>query len=96
MPTFIEYNVGMKSTQKKQYTVRNLEPELDKALREQSQKTGKSLNEVVLETLKKGVGLGGVPFLFNDLDFLSGSWQPDPECEEAIQLQHQIDTNLWP
>lgn len=95
MPALIEYNVGMKSTQKKQYTVRNLEPELDKALREQSQKTGKSLNEVVLETLKKGVGLSGATLLFHDLDFLSGSWQEDPEFEKILSLQDQIDPNLW-
>lgn len=85
----------MKQIQKKQYTIRNLEPKLDETLRAKSKNLGKSLNDVVLEALRKGAGLTDAPSLYHDLDSLSGCWKKDPEFEKSLQEQDQIDPHLW-
>lgn len=90
-----EYTAYMKSIQKKQYTIRNLPRQLDERLRRRTQESGKSLNEVVLDVLCSGVGLSEEPLLHRDLDRLIGSWESDPEFEEVIQMQDQVDTKLW-
>jgi len=54
-----------------QYTIRSISPQLDNILREQSRKTGRSLNEVTLNALQKGVGLSDES-TFTDLDDLFG------------------------
>lgn len=65
----IAYNVGMKSSQ---YTIRSIPPKLDLALRRRAQKSGKSLNEVLVETLAIGVGISPNTN-FNDLDWFIGN-----------------------
>lgn len=90
-----EYNAGVRSVQKKQYTIRNLSPQLDARLREQAQETGKSLNELVLDTLKRGAGLAEQPILYHDLDHLMGQWHEDCDFDEAISAQDQVDPSLW-
>ena len=81
--------------QLKQYTIRNLEPKLDEVLRAKTKVTGHSLNEVVLEALRKGAGLGEKPIFYHDLDHLAGTLKDDPQFEETLQLQDAIDTDLW-
>jgi hypothetical protein len=79
----------------KQYTIRGVPPALDKALRERSQREHKSLNEVAIEALKTGVGLGAELTVYHDLDFAIGTWKDDPAFWEAIRAQDQIDPDLW-
>lgn len=85
----------MKSSQSRQYTVRNLTPSLDKALRQRAKEKGQSLNEAILETLKKGTGLSEKPLVHHDLDSLIGTWEDDPVFEEALRGQDQIDPKVW-
>jgi hypothetical protein len=33
--------------------------------------------------------------LHHDLDHLAGTWKEDPEFDEALRLQRQIDPELW-
>ena len=75
----------------KQYTVRNLPQELDRALRAKKRETGQSLNEVVVETLKRGAGLAEEAVVYHDLDFLAGSWVEDPECMKVLEEQERVD-----
>ncbi len=82
----------MKATQ---YTIRRVPPEVDKALRQKSRQERKSLNEVVLEALRKGAGLSGQPVVHRDLDFLIGSWVEDPEFDKIIKEFDQIDPEMW-
>lgn len=85
----------MKQSQAKQYTIRNLTTQIDKKLRDKAKETGKSLNEVVLETLKRGAGLTEETATFHDLDPLAGTWKEDPEFDQAITLQDTIDPKIW-
>ena len=95
MNALFEYNGGMKSTQVKQYTVRNLTPALDRKLKQEARESGRSLNEVVLEALYRGAGLSETPFVTHDLDSLIGSWKDDPAFDEALKLQDTIDEEMW-
>ncbi len=95
MPAKNAYTVGMKSKRQEQYTIRNIPGSLDKALRRQSKETGKSLNDVLLQTLRRGTGLDMESVAYNDLDFLIGTWEEDATVNDALHAQRQIDTTLW-
>lgn len=85
----------MKSIQKKQYTIRNLTPQLDSRLRQKSRETRKSLNEVALDALRRGAGLADEPILHHDLDPFIGTWKEDAEFEAALRTQDQVDSKMW-
>jgi plasmid stability protein len=78
-----------------QYTLRNIPPILDEALRSRARDEGKSLNEVAIETLLAGVGLAGEPVKRRDLSDIAGTWADDPEVTEALEDQRRIDPELW-
>ena len=88
-------NVGMKRKQKVQYTVRGIPPRLDVRVRRRARQEGKSLNQIALEALQALVGMEGERIRYHDLDSLAGSWVEDPEFEEAIRAQDQVDPGLW-
>jgi len=68
-----------------QYTIRSIPPKLDKTLRNRANKTGKSLNEVVLESLAKGAGVDIKKETFRDLDWFVGTMEADPKFDEALE-----------
>jgi antitoxin FitA-like protein len=78
-----------------QYTLRNVPATLDRALRRRARDAGKSLNEVVVDALARGVGLGEESVRVRSVDDIQGSWQEDPEFDEAISDQHRIDEDIW-
>jgi plasmid stability protein len=78
-----------------QYTLRNIPPYLDEALRTRAREEGKSLNEVALETLLSGMGLAGEPIKRRDLSDIAGTWVDDPETDTALEDQRRIDPDLW-
>ena len=55
-----------------QYTIRNVPPELDAALRERARQEGRSLNDVVVETLRRDLGLSGERSRKRDLSSFAG------------------------
>ena len=77
------------------YTLRNVPPYLDEALRQRAREEEKSLNEVVLEILQEGLGLAGEPVRRRDLSDIAGTWVGEPEIEEALQDQRRIYQDLW-
>lgn len=80
MLPFFAYNAGMTS---RQYTIRSIPPQLDSELRRQARKTGKSLNQVILDTLTKGVG-GDPKATFNDLDWFIGGKSLGVSFDDAM------------
>ncbi len=95
MPIDCAYNVGMKRKQNVQYTVRGIPPRLDELVRRRARREGKSLNQVALEALRALVGWDQERIRYHDLDSLARSWVEDPEFEEAIRAQDQVDLALW-
>ena len=79
-----------------QYTIRDVDPVLDSALRRRALAEGKSLNWVLNETLRRGAGLAGEPVLNTDFDDLAGRWVPDAETEKALDdMRATIDQDMW-
>ncbi len=80
-------------------TVRGIDAKLGEALRAEAQRRGMSMNALVLEVLREGLGMAaGGPRTYHDLDFLFGSWTReeaqafDRVIEEEFE---QIDWNDW-
>ena len=78
-----------------QYTLRNIPPALDGALRALARREGKSLNEVALRALARALGADETPVRHRALDDLAGTWRDDPEFETALAALHQVDESLW-
>jgi hypothetical protein len=70
---------------KTQYTIRSIPPKLDRTLRNQANRTGKSLNEVVIESLARGAGVDIKTQTFQDLDWFVGVMKHDPAFDEALE-----------
>jgi len=95
MQAMHSYDVGMKTRKARQYTIRAVPADIDRALRQKARAAGKSLNEAVLEILAKETRGAGEPKLYHDLDHLAGTMNPDPEFDKFIEEQRQIDWELW-
>jgi plasmid stability protein len=78
-----------------QYTIRNVPDHLDAALRRKAREQGKSLNDVTIEALAQGAGVGEQRFRQRDLSDIARTWRKDPEFGDAIAAQHRIDAELW-
>lgn len=78
-----------------QYTIRNIPDYLDAALRRAAREEGKSLNEVSIEALARGAGLGERRCRQRDLHDIAGSWREDAAFDSAIAAQDTVDEALW-
>ena len=78
-----------------QYTIRNVPEYLDAALRGAAREQGRSLNEVAIEALTRGAGLGESPCRQRDLSDIAGTWQEDPAFDSAIAAQDTVDKEMW-
>lgn len=78
-----------------QYTLRNVPPFLDRALRRLSRQTGASLNDVLLEALAKGAGVAAERTPQRNLADLAGTWEEDTAFDNALQEQDTVDESLW-
>jgi hypothetical protein len=78
-----------------QYTIRGIPPALNAAARERARVEGKSLNEVAVEALADGLGLGREELVRRDLSDVAGTWRKDAAAEAALADQDRIDESLW-
>ncbi len=79
----------------KQYTIRNVPPSVDSALRKKAAEKHTSLNSLLLEALEREVGMDGNEQSYHDLDRLIGSWVSDPKCDQALKDQRKIHKRDW-
>jgi plasmid stability protein len=78
-----------------QYTIRNVPEYLDAALRVAARERGKSLNDVAIEALARGFGLGDSRERQRELSDVAGSWRKDPAFDRAIVAQDTVDEEMW-
>ena len=90
----LRQHVGM-AAKARQYTIRNVPPRVDRALRKQAAERGVSLNTLVLQALVVEAGETGEPKVYDDLDDLFGSWVHDPAVDRALAEQRQLDPKDW-
>jgi plasmid stability protein len=86
---------GTAYTRCMQYTLRNIPAHVDRALRDRVAREGKSLNEVAIEALERGLDLEGHPVRRRDLGEIAGSWVRDREVDRALEDQRRVDPDLW-
>lgn len=79
----------------RQYTIRNVPDDVDAVLRQRVRDTRKSFNQVALEALVAGTGKSLRPK--RDFRDIAGGLGADErvELEREIELQRQIDPDLW-
>ena len=77
-----------------QYTIRNIPPELDRAIKARAKQLGKSVNQVALELLARGVGQ---PARRQSLRDMPGAWSAKEaaEFDRFLERHRQIDPELW-
>lgn len=78
-----------------QYTLRNVPPALDRAIRERARREGKSLNEVAVDALWRALGFDAEPGRRRSLSDVRGSWVADPEFDAALAEQDRVDASAW-
>lgn len=87
VPACGRYNAGM------QYTIRQIPKQVDQALRAKAKAQKKSLNEVTVEAIQRGLGLGPIGQPKRDLSFMGGM---DDETARAIEEAHDWFDRVWP
>ena len=78
-----------------QYTIRNIPDSLDRELRDRAGRNKTSLNDAVIDVIKRGLGVTETVHVYNDLDDLAGSWQDDEAFDRAIADQDTVDVDAW-
>ncbi|MBT7912286.1 antitoxin [Candidatus Bathyarchaeota archaeon] len=84
----------------KNMTLRGLDHQLADKLRQVAKQEGKSVNQFVLETLKKRLGFEKekrFTAVHHDMDHLFGQWsaQEFEGIQGKIDTERQIDEELW-
>jgi len=78
-----------------QYTIRSVSETLHRAVRQRARSEGKSMNTVIVEALTKGMDIATQPAEHSDLDYLIGTWQDEPEFDQAVGDFGRIDKDAW-
>ena len=81
-------------------SIRGLDDETTKLLKDAARKAGSSVNAQVLELIRQGLGLAegrGRRGRHRDLDHLAGTWSEDDarEFEAATAAFEVVDEELW-
>jgi ribosomal protein S24E len=84
----------------KTISVRGVDPDLAEKLKQAASEQSKSINQVALETLRKGFGLQKqkkFTSVYHDLDHLFGIWNEEEfrAIEDKINHERKIDKELW-
>ncbi len=83
----------------KTITIRGIDSELDKVIKSQAQQSDLSVNQWILQALKKVTGLEKKPAFkkHHDLDRLAGGWTREEagEFHKNTQLFEVIDEDVW-
>ncbi|MBA7555624.1 hypothetical protein ES705_48300 [subsurface metagenome] len=81
-------------------TIRGLEPILSEKLKQAAKEEGKSVNQFIIEMLKKNFGLQKkkkYTVSHHDLDHLFGRWTEKEfdQIRNKIDSERKIDKELW-
>ncbi len=83
----------------KAITIRGIEDDASKKLKQAAKNEGKSVNQFVLDMMRERIGIKKKKFTstFNDLDHLFGKWSEKEfkTIQNKIDKQRKIDPDLW-
>lgn len=79
----------------KTLTIRNIPPELDEALARERARSGRSLNQTVIDLLRQRLGVGMTRS--NGLARLSGGWSTEDaeRFADAVAPFEHVDEDVW-
>jgi len=77
-----------------QYTLRGIPVEVDQALRKKARERRISLNRLLVDELISASG-AAPSRRYRSLKNIAGKWKEDPEFDQTLEAQRQIDWNLW-
>jgi len=80
-------------------TVRGIDPALDRVIKVRAKQKSLSVNQWVLQALKKVTGTGKEPVFkkHHDLDALAGGWSKEEvkAFQKNTKIFERIDEDLW-
>jgi hypothetical protein len=84
----------------KTITVRGLDPSLAEKLKQTAKKEGKSVNQLVIDTIKQHLGMKKekrFTFVHHDMDHIFGRWsqQEFDRIQGKIDSEQMVDKELW-
>ena len=83
----------------KTITIRGIDPGLDQVIKAQAKQGSLSVNQWILQTLKKVTGMGKEPVFkkHHDLDVLAGGWSKEESkaFQENTRIFENIDEDVW-
>jgi len=84
----------------KTITVRRLEPSLAKKLKQVANKEGKSVNQLVIETIKQYLGMKKerrFTAVYHDMDHIFGRWSEEEfeQIQGKIDSERKVEKELW-
>ena len=84
----------------KTITVRGLESSLVEKLKQVAKKEGKSVNQIVLDTIKQHMGMKKekqFTVVHHDMDHIFGRWSKEEfdRIQGKIDAERKIDKELW-
>jgi len=83
----------------KTMTIRGIEPELDRVIKSRAKQNNLSVNQWILQALKKVTGMGKEPVFkkHTDLDGLAGGWSKEEvkSFQKNTQIFERIDEDVW-
>jgi len=78
-----------------QYTIRNIPPHVDEAVRRRARAEGRSLNDIAIEALERGMGVAEGRTRYRSLRGIAGTWTEDSEFDAALEDQDRVDEEMW-
>jgi hypothetical protein len=83
----------------KTITIRGIEPGLDRVIKSQAKQNNLSVNQWILQALKKVTGMGKESLFkkYHDLDALAGGWSKEEAkaFQKNTQIFEKIDEDVW-
>lgn len=84
----------------KMITLRGIDPALSQKIKSEAEKESKSINQFLVDTLRKSLGVEKKKMftrVFHDLDGLFGQWSDKEfrQIQNQIEAQRTIDAELW-
>jgi len=83
----------------KTITIRRIDSGLDRVIKSRAKQNNLSVNQWILQTLKKVTGLGKEPVFkkHSDLDALAGGWSKEEAkaFQKNTQIFEGIDEDVW-
>lgn len=83
----------------KTITIRGIDPGMDRVIKSRARQNSLSVNQWILQALKKVTGMGKEPVFkkHHDLDALAGGWSKEEAkaFQKNTQIFERIDEDVW-